>query len=299
MNRLFTFIAMFILSVQFATAALADWVVERVSSSVWSSPNGADWQDVEVGQSFAETTWIQTGTRGQVIFARGTDRIVYRPETIATLESQGNNTNVGTVRGSVLLSLDPNRGGRTIVDTPHLAAVVLGTVLEVSTDDATSSVRVDQGRVRVDHGGRSAVVEMGQEGVVQANATGTITIDAALVTTVVPNGAGFGLITGQPEALPADIVRNNAAALAGANGRGNGNAGNLDWNGNAGNGNAGNAAGNGNARNAAGNGNAGNAAGNGNAGNSAGNGNAGNAAGNGNAGNSAGNGNGGNGGRND
>ena len=74
-------------------------VIERIS-----------WRDVQVGEKFSASTWIQTGERGQVIFARGSERIVYRPNTIATLESQGGGTRVGPIRGSVLLSMTKRSG---------------------------------------------------------------------------------------------------------------------------------------------------------------------------------------------
>ena len=280
MNRLFTFILTLLVSLQLATAATAEWMVERVSSSVWASQDGTNWRDVEVGESFSSETWIQTGERGQVIFARGVERIVFRPMTIATLESSGNRTDVGPIGGSVLLSIDPNRGGRTVVTTPHLAAVVLGTVLEVSTSEETSSVRVDVGRVRVEHGGRRAVLERGQEGTVQADTTRDINIQAARVSSLTPQGSGFGLVFGAPEALPESATRNstgsgNTGSAAGNNGNGNGSNGNGNGNGNNGNGN-----GNGNNGNGGnGNGNNGNAFGN--SGNGNGKGNNGNGNGNG------------------
>ena len=279
MTRLFTFIATLIFSLQLASTAVAidvksGWVVERASTSVWKSLNGKDWEDLKTGDVLAASAWIQTGRRGQIILARGAERIVYRPETIAQLSNDKRTTTLRTSRGSVLLSIDPRRGGRTFIQTRHLAAVVLGTVLEVSTNEATSSLRVDKGRVQVRNGGQSVVLTKGQKVDVQSDTT-AMRVEAAIVTSVVPTETGLGLVVG----APVELAANNAAdaedtgSSANASGNSNGNSGN--GNGNSGNGNGNNGNGNGNSGN--GNGNSGN--GNGNSGN--GNGNSGNGNGNG------------------
>ena len=325
MSRFLTFFVVIFLTLPFSTTARAEWVVERVTSSVWASPTGSNWERVRTGDSFSSTTWIRTGARAQVIFAKGAERIIYRPETIASLESRGRDTKVRPVRGSVLLSIDPKNRGRTVVKTPHLAAVVLGTVLEVSANKTESSVRVDKGRVRVEHGGQRAVLTQGQQGVVQAASKRSISIVPASVTSVVPGSSGVRLAPGSPARLSKEKIKsasdrieatrtkNARKAVSNAGGNGNGNAGGNGNGNSSGNGNS-NAGGNGNG-NSGGNGNSnaggndnGNSGCNGNGncnGHSGGNGN-GNSGGNGNSnaggndnGNSGGNGNGSSGGNDD
>ncbi len=157
--------------------------------------------------------------------------------------------------GSVLLSIDPASMRDTEVVTPHLAAVVIGTVLEVTTNGSGSEVRVDEGRVQVEGAGGQAIVTAGQQAAVAANGGQSIVVSLATETSLGGPGHSLSGPFGQPRQL--DVPTGPANGNGGGNGNGNGNGG--------GNGN-GNGGGNGN-----GNGN-GNGGGNGN-GNGGGNGN--------------------------
>ena len=138
----------------FSVSAFAEgWSIHRVDNGVSVSVDGKNWQLVRPGQAVADQSWIKTGPRGRVILARGNERIVYRANTLAAISMSGKSdekTLLTQRTGSILLSVQKRRRAHTSVVTPHLAAVVKGTVFEVTVDSAESEVRVDQGVVEIE-----------------------------------------------------------------------------------------------------------------------------------------------------
>ena len=133
-------------------AQAADWMVERTAREVHYSLDGQSWQPLQQGMDVPDNAWISTGQSGRVILARGSERIVLRPGTIAGLQFWGqgdSQTQITQTSGAILLSLVTRNQPHTTVQTPHLAAIVKGTVFEVAVTPEGSSVRVDRGRVSV------------------------------------------------------------------------------------------------------------------------------------------------------
>ncbi|WP_299508642.1 hypothetical protein, partial [uncultured Roseobacter sp.] len=106
---------------------------------------------------------------------------------------------------------------RTSVVTPHLAAVIKGTVLEVTTNQQSASVRVDKGVVEVRSDERSVDVEAGREAVSDGQ---SLSVAAAEVTSQVP-GAPNTFSTELRE-VPASNSQNNGGATGPANTGNNG-----------------------------------------------------------------------------
>ncbi len=248
--------SMFVLSLIFAlfanAAIAANWIVERTTTDVTISEDGKSWRAVSNGTVVPNAHWIRTGPRARVLLSKGAERILYRANTLAAISvslPKGQKTRVTQRTGSILLAVKKRRTQHTSVVTPHLAAVVKGTVFEVSVSKSKSDVRVDRGLVEVSSGDETVDVPRGKKAAAGQIGSG-VSISEAEETSLTSTGL-VGL------ELAAIKSNNNAGGI----GNGNSNAG--------GNGN-GNAGGNGNS-NAGGNGN-GNAGGNGN-GNAGGNGN--------------------------
>ncbi len=218
-------------SILFSVAAQAsEWVVQRATKNVSVSANGTTWHGVKAGDAVPNAYWVRTGPRGRVILAKGSERIMYRANTIAAIsvsQPKGKKTKVTQTRGSILLSVKKRRAQHTSVVTPHLAAVVKGTVFEVSVEGNRSDVRVDKGLVEVSDGDRSVNVSPGQVARVNITRKG-IDVAPTSETSLTANGT-VGLALAE--------LKSGGKAGRNAGGNGNSNAG--------GNGNS-NAGGNGN-----------------------------------------------------
>ncbi len=212
-------LVVFLFSIVFSGVANAsEWIVERATKDVSVSANGASWRTVKTGEAVPNAHWIRTGPRARVILAKGGERIMYHGNTLAAIsvsQPSGQKTKVTQRRGSVLLSVEKRRRQHTSVVTPHLAAVVKGTVFEVTVRSTGSDARVDRGRVEVSDGDRSVSVRAGQVAAVKRSSTG-IEVARATETSLAARGkAGLEL---------AEVKSNDNAG-----GNGNGNAGGQDY----------------------------------------------------------------------
>ncbi len=145
-------------------AQASQWIVERATKGVAMSADGSSWSTVRAGDAVPNSYWLRTGPKARVLLAKGAERIIYRENTLAAIsvsEPSGRKTKVTQSRGSVLLSVEKRRTQHTSVVTPHLAAVVKGTVFEVTASREHSSVRVDRGLVAVSDGHRTVGVRPG------------------------------------------------------------------------------------------------------------------------------------------
>lgn len=273
------------------TGNAQSWTVERISAPVRATEDGTNWYQLQLGDTLPASAWIQTGPRGRLILSRESERVVFRPDTLASVamsQPSGQIMRVTQRTGSVLLSIDPASGHETEVVTPHLAAVILGTVFEVTVAGAGSALRVDEGSVSVNSGEDRAVIGAGQQANVSASGPGAITVTPADVTSLTSAiGRTFAEPFGQVRRLEVGNRGGNGGGIGNGIGNGGGHgAGNGGGGGHgAGNGGGnGNGAGNGGGHGSGGGNSGGNGGGNDNgAGNGGGNGNAaGNGGGNGN-----------------
>ena len=172
-----------------SAAQAAEWIVERATRNVSVSADGTNWTRITAGDTVPNAYWVRTGPLGRVIFAKGSERILFRPNTLAAISTSqptGQRTKVTQQRGSVLLALQKKQSRDTIVVTPHIAAVVKGTVFEVSVRRGQSQVRVDDGRVEVANENGRTEIATGE--VAAASSGSTIAVETANVTSMTPEG---------------------------------------------------------------------------------------------------------------
>ena len=210
--RYFLSVALFIV---FSTAVQAsEWVVERATQGVSVSADGKTWRSLQTGDSITNGHWVRTGTRARAILAKGSERIVFRGDTFAAVsvsQPSGKKTRITQQKGSILLSVKKRRTQHTSVVTPHLAAVVKGTVFEVSVSRSNSSVRVDEGKVEVSGGDGSQIVTPGQRAKVGGKSK-SVKVARARVTSITSRGT-VGLELAE--------IASEGKSNAGGNGNGN------------------------------------------------------------------------------
>ncbi len=168
------------------------------------------------GDAVPNAYWVRTGPRARVLLAKGTERIMYRENTLAAIsvsQPTGQKTKVMQRRGSILLSVEKRRRQHTSVVTPHLAAVVKGTVFEVTVRQSASQVRVDRGLVEVSDGDRSIDLPAGRAATVGTSRPG-IEVAQASKTSLTSKGT-VGLELAE--------VRSNGNAAGNGNASGNAN----------------------------------------------------------------------------
>lgn len=302
-----------------AVAAGTDWVVKRVSGTVYFVAPEVPAFRVKRGMVLEKGYTLATKSGARAMLARGGESIVVGPNTTFALSkhrSNGSRTTLLHRKGQVEVDVEKRRKPHFVVETPFMAAVVKGTKFVVTVGRSEARVNVERGVVGVEDfaSGDRADLGAGQSassapsrspGLSVAGPTRpTVTPGArrtpAFQTPAVPNvpkqnskgksatqengrgrgGGLFGLFSGG----------NNGNNNAGGNGKGTSGSSNAGRNGN---GNSGSSSAGGNGNGNSGGGNAG-GNGNGNSGNSNsggnGNGNSGNSNpggnGNGNSGNS-------------
>ena len=232
--------SMFVLSLFFALLAssvtAAEWIVERTTNNVTVSEDGKSWRAVSKGTVIPNAHWVRTGSRARVLLSRGTERILYRANTLAAISvslPKGQKTRVTQKSGSVLLAVKKRKRQHTTVVTPHLAAVVKGTVFEVSVSKSKSEVRVDRGLVAVSNGDETVDVSKGKKAAAGRNVSGVSVSDAQKTSVtskgliglelaeIGSNGNTGGNGNGNAGGNRSGSAGGNGSGNAGANGNGN------------------------------------------------------------------------------
>lgn len=140
-----------------ALAQAPSWVVGDAGGTAQLRRNGTV-QPLRRGLRLQPGDTIATGANGRVSLARGREFIVVSPGTRLTIptaaQQNGGRTqiiqHIGRARFSIERRATPHFGVRT----PHLAALVRGTVFTVTVDDRGCRVAVTEGQVEVaTHGG--------------------------------------------------------------------------------------------------------------------------------------------------
>ena len=244
--RSFFFFVLFAMCTTVAQAA--GWTVERATDNVSYSSDGTSWQKAVVGTALPNASWVRTGPRARVVLKKGDERIMYRGNALAAIsvsQPKATKTRITQQRGSILLTVKKRRTQHTSIVTPHLAAVVKGTVFEVTVERGQSAVRVDKGLVEVSTGSDSVDVPAWQQAVVTSNSSAILVSDA---TETSINARGL---------VGLELAKIKSGSMAGGKGSGGeakrnsgGNrTGNSGGNGSNSGGNGNNSGGNGNGRN--------------------------------------------------
>ena len=146
-------IAVLMLVPAIAVAGGNDWVVAKATSQVTYSLDTETWTPLKSGEVVPNAAWISTGSRGRVQLVRGVESIAFQPNTRAAIVTKGffifRKTVVTQQKGTLDLEIEKRILPHTTVQTPHLAAVVKGTIFHVAVGRTTASVSVDRGLVQV------------------------------------------------------------------------------------------------------------------------------------------------------
>jgi hypothetical protein len=136
-----------------ATAASADdWVAAKLRGSVFVYVEGT-WEKLARGDIVPDQRQIRTQRSGHVTFERDREIIDIGPNTqISILDRTGRRyTTVKQYFGTVEVQANVEDVQHFAVQTPYLAAIVKGTNFTVTSDDDSSRVKVNHGRVLVEN----------------------------------------------------------------------------------------------------------------------------------------------------
>lgn len=168
------------------TPALADeWTAQKLRGTVLELVDGA-WQKIERGAVVPDTHVVRTLGNARVVFRRGTETVELGPDTqvVFYLRERDKFTTVQQYFGEVTVEADVEKVKHFAVQTPHLAAVVKGTIFTVRSDEKGASVEVTRGAVAVvsKEDNSSVTVRAGQEthtstdGTLEVSGEGTLPV---------------------------------------------------------------------------------------------------------------------------
>ena len=140
------------------------WTATKLRGIVEQQIDG-QWQPLARGDVVPDARAIRSSSNGRVEFQRGQETVDLGPGTEIQIHDRPGQqyTVVSESIGTVSVEADVRNVNHFEVDTPFLAAVVKGTVFEVTTGAASATVSVSRGRVAVsDASHHEALVAAGQ-----------------------------------------------------------------------------------------------------------------------------------------
>lgn len=174
------------------TPVLADdWTALKLRGTVLELVDGA-WQKIERGAVVPESHVVRTLGNARVVFVRGSETVELGPDTQVAfhLRERDRFTTVQQYFGEVAVEADVEKVKHFAVQTPHLAAVVKGTIFVVRSDDQGASVEVKRGAVAV-HSSEthdSVTVRAGQQ--VETSSDGKLDVSGEGILPVVVDQSG-------------------------------------------------------------------------------------------------------------
>lgn len=174
------------------TPVLADdWTAQKLRGTVLELVDGT-WQKIERGAVVPESHVVRTLGNARVVFVRGSETVELGPDTQVAFYQRDSDrfTTVQQYFGEVTVEADVEKVKHFAVQTPHLAAVVKGTVFVVRSDDKVASVEVKRGAVAVhsSESHESVTVLAGQQ--VESSSDGTLDVSGEGTLPVVVDQAG-------------------------------------------------------------------------------------------------------------
>lgn len=201
------------------TPALADdWTAQRLRGTVLELVDGA-WQKIERGAVVPETHVVRTLADARVVFRRGSETVELGPDTQVAFYMRESDrfTTVQQYFGEVTVEADVEKVRHFAVQTPHLVAVVKGTIFTVRSGEDGASVDVKRGAVAVasKEDGSNVTVRAGQE--THTSASGTLEVSGEGTLPVVVDQSG--------DPVDADDTEKTNNGKSGEGNNGNGNSG--------------------------------------------------------------------------
>jgi hypothetical protein len=143
------------------------WRLLEVSGTVRVQQGEAPWQAAQSGMTIREGDGLETGADGRALLKSGGDTVTVSPDSRFVVPAQsagGLGANIIQKLGTLLFKIERTPDRRFAVDTPHLAAVVKGTVFSVTVRPDGGALQVTEGAVQVASlaSGEVALVRPGQ-----------------------------------------------------------------------------------------------------------------------------------------
>lgn len=180
----FLFALLLMLWAQPALAQAPVWIVSDAGGAAELQRNG-NVQPLRRGQRLQPGDTISTGANGRASLGRGREYIVVSPNTRLSIptaaQQQGGLTQIIQHIGRAMFNIERQETPYFGVRTPHLAAIVRGTVFTVTVDERGCRVAVSEGRVEVSthDGGAREFVDPGMQATSPAGAHDRIILDRA------------------------------------------------------------------------------------------------------------------------
>ncbi len=142
-----------------------DWVAAKLRGRVLERIDGT-WHAISRGDLVPDGHAVRTIGNSRVLLVRGKETIELGPNTLIEIQDRDGElfTTVRQAFGEVKVEADVRNVEHFAVETPHLAAVVKGTVFVVRSGRSGAQVAVERGRVAVEGTGdhSTTVVAAGQ-----------------------------------------------------------------------------------------------------------------------------------------
>ena len=143
------------------------WRLIEVAGTVRVQQGEAPWRAATSGMTIREGDGLETGADGRAVLKSGADSVTVSPDSKFVVPGQPTNglgANIVQKLGTLLFKIERTPDRRFAVDTPHLAAVVKGTVFTVTVRPDGGALQVTEGAVQVASlaSGEIALVRPGQ-----------------------------------------------------------------------------------------------------------------------------------------
>jgi hypothetical protein len=177
-------LALLLFGAQPALAQVPAWIVTDSGGAAELHRNGRH-QPLRRGVRLQPGDTVATGPNGRASLARGREFIVVSPGTRLTIptaaQQDGGLTQIIQQIGRAVFNIERRPVQHFRVQTPHLAAIVRGTVFTVTVDGRGCRVAVSEGQVQVvNHdGSQSQLVDPGMQASAPAANHETLILDRA------------------------------------------------------------------------------------------------------------------------
>jgi hypothetical protein len=236
-----TLVVLALLASLVAPALADDWTAQKLRGTVLELVDGA-WQKIERGAVVPETHVVRTLGNARVLFVRGSETVELGPYTQVAFHLRDSDrfTTVQQYFGEVTVEADVEKVKHFAVQTPHLVAVVKGTIFTVRSDEDGASVEVDRGAVAVRSTQDDTRVTVGAGQEASTSAGGTLEVSGEGTLPVVVDQSGDPVVD-VAVAVDGTVELKTNNGKSGKDNSGNGKGKSADGgNGNSGQGNNGN-----------------------------------------------------------